>query len=419
VEQLYHPEKYKKKMCHEYPDHLEECEYGSFCSFAHSEAELAIELIHEYEKDQKFYMYSFKTQSCPFNHEHNKSICAYAHNWQDYRRKIDMSYPQYSPKMCPNWDTIKFINKYSEGCPRGFNCPYSHGWKEHLFHPYSYKTTSCQDIGVCHQGSDCPYYHGEFDHRYPGPPPRAERPDRRFSAGTNIIKESLTEERISSERISSGILKEIKSISPSKAETQSSIVTSAKTSLSGTIPLSEFDELKISVDNQLEQTEDVEEEKKRATLGEKDREEHSNNSKSCPSSPSYPHRQYGKIAVLRGLRLSGDEENNEGMEEKKLKRLMELIGLEEVGDKLVRAGYGYYDILVDPESKCRNADIVSKEDIQKIVNKVNQILERPIGSESPSIILVRNRIGRRSRESNRRFTTENKCSFRATYKENY
>jgi len=396
VEQLYHPEKYKKKMCHEYLDRLEDCEYGSFCSFAHSEAELAIELIHEYEKDENFYMYSFKTQSCPFNHEHNKSICAYAHNWQDYRRKVDMSYPQYSPKMCPNWDTIKFINKYSEGCPRGFSCTYSHGWKEQLYHPYSYKTTSCQDISKCYQGFDCPYYHGEFDHRYPGPLPKAERSDRRFSEGTNTIKRSLTAEEIGSERIFSNILKEAKFVSPSKVETQSSIVTSAKTSLSSTIPVSEFSELKISLNKQLEQTEDVEEEKKRATLGEKNKEEYINSSKSCPSSPCLPHRQYGKIPVLMDLRLSEDEENNEGMEETRLKKLMESIGLEKVTEKLLRAGYGYCNLLVDPEGKCRSAGIVSKEEIQRIVNKVNQILERPIGSESPSMIIVRNRIGRRS-----------------------
>eukprot|EP00826_Nyctotherus_ovalis_P059443 TRINITY_DN8266_c0_g2_i3.p1 TRINITY_DN8266_c0_g2~~TRINITY_DN8266_c0_g2_i3.p1 ORF type:complete len:344 (+),score=46.65 TRINITY_DN8266_c0_g2_i3:231-1262(+) len=52
VEQLYHPEKYKKKMCHEYPNKVGECDYGEFCSFAHAESELKIELIHEYEMDQ-------------------------------------------------------------------------------------------------------------------------------------------------------------------------------------------------------------------------------------------------------------------------------------------------------------------------------------------------------------------------------
>ena len=49
-------------MCREYPDNLKECEYGSFCSFAHFDTELKIELIHEYEKNQNFYMYYFKTE---------------------------------------------------------------------------------------------------------------------------------------------------------------------------------------------------------------------------------------------------------------------------------------------------------------------------------------------------------------------
>ena len=38
-------------------------------------------------RNQEFYMFYFKTEWCPYNTEHNKAQCVYAHNWQDFRRK--------------------------------------------------------------------------------------------------------------------------------------------------------------------------------------------------------------------------------------------------------------------------------------------------------------------------------------------
>ena len=43
------------------------CEYGRFCSFAHSEMEIGIELIHNFEFDEDFWVFWYKTVWCPFN----------------------------------------------------------------------------------------------------------------------------------------------------------------------------------------------------------------------------------------------------------------------------------------------------------------------------------------------------------------
>lgn len=36
------------------------------------------------------------------NKEHNKSVCDYAHNWQDFRRKPNLF--NYSNEMCEKWE---------------------------------------------------------------------------------------------------------------------------------------------------------------------------------------------------------------------------------------------------------------------------------------------------------------------------
>ena len=46
VESVYHPQKYKTKYCTKYPKNLNKCEYGDYCSFAHSSKELKVRLIH-------------------------------------------------------------------------------------------------------------------------------------------------------------------------------------------------------------------------------------------------------------------------------------------------------------------------------------------------------------------------------------
>ena len=195
VERLYHPDKYKTKYCNNYPDRLQECEYGSYCCFAHSDAELKVELIHYFEIDEDFFLYYFKTGWCPFNHEHNKAACVYAHNWQDFRRKPHLF--QYSNELCPNWQSETFISEYKEGCIYEHNCGYCHGWKEQLYHPLTYKTIPCPDIKKCQKGMDCPYFHTEYDRRYPNkfigyfPRPRKYRqnPNLTITNNVNIQKE--------------------------------------------------------------------------------------------------------------------------------------------------------------------------------------------------------------------------------------
>ena len=61
VEEFYHPDKYKAKFCSSYldPQKNAECDYQEFCSFAHSEAELSVELIEKYDVDMDFYMFHF------------------------------------------------------------------------------------------------------------------------------------------------------------------------------------------------------------------------------------------------------------------------------------------------------------------------------------------------------------------------
>lgn len=169
VESVYHPEKYKSKYCTKYPKNLHKCDYGDYCSFAHSTKELKTRLIHKMMKDADFYMFYFKTEWCPFNKEHNKAQCVYAHNWQDFRRKPNI-YHYDSWKICQNWKPGTFIAKYHEGCPNQASCESSHGWKEQEYHPVFYKTQPCQDMSnsngrYCQRGIECPYYHAQEDRR--------------------------------------------------------------------------------------------------------------------------------------------------------------------------------------------------------------------------------------------------------------
>jgi len=165
VEQLYRPDKYKTKFCTFYPNNLEKCDYGVFCSFAHNECDISIELIHNYDYDDDFYMFHFKTVWCPFNlTQHDKALCVYAHNWQDYRRKPHVH--SYDPSSCPNWKSTDFILNYEDGCPFKEKCPKCHGWKEHEYHPFNYKSKPCPNGKNCAKGRDCPHFHFPMERRF-------------------------------------------------------------------------------------------------------------------------------------------------------------------------------------------------------------------------------------------------------------
>lgn len=129
-----------------------------------SENDISIELIHNYEYDDDFYMFHFKTVWCPFNlTAHDKSLCVYAHNWQDFRRKPSIYH--YDPIPCQNWKSTDYILNYEDGCPLQEQCNMCHGWKELEYHPLNYKTKPCPNGKNCTKGKDCPNYHNPAEKR--------------------------------------------------------------------------------------------------------------------------------------------------------------------------------------------------------------------------------------------------------------
>ena len=114
VEQFYHPEKFKSKYCSHLGDNIGLCPYGNYCCFAHYDDEITIELIHKLSRNHDFYLFYFKTIWCPFNNQHDKSSCIYAHNWQDFRR-CPINY-NYTETLCNQWDIRKTILNYYDGC---------------------------------------------------------------------------------------------------------------------------------------------------------------------------------------------------------------------------------------------------------------------------------------------------------------
>ena len=162
-ESLYHHSKYKKRFCNSYPDRINTCKYHNYCSYAHSEEEIQIVLLHNYTYDKDFFVFHYKTQFCPFNFiEHNRSGCVYAHNWQDLRRAPHEN--RIYPAQCETWKEKEFLQHYSDGCPKGSKCMKCHGWKELDFHPLNYKRQPCQERN-CNKNEACPNFHSEADKR--------------------------------------------------------------------------------------------------------------------------------------------------------------------------------------------------------------------------------------------------------------
>ncbi|KAL4455406.1 hypothetical protein ABPG74_012558 [Tetrahymena malaccensis] len=149
----YSKDQYKKKFC-KHIKNLNNCEYGNYCSYAHSEQDILIELIHLLEKDDDFYIFYYKTVMCPFIECQARDKCEYFHNTQDYRRRPDQY--SYEPETCSKWPSKRQIKQYEEGCPEGYNCNKCHGWKELDYHPRVYKTKSCKE---CKKQQHCPNYH--------------------------------------------------------------------------------------------------------------------------------------------------------------------------------------------------------------------------------------------------------------------
>ena len=158
VEQFYHPKKYKSKLCASLgKDGEGKCVYGNFCSFAHNVGELKIIKLHTMEKTLDFFKYLYKTVYCPYNQNHDKSTCDYAHNVQDFRR--DPRITNYKPEACKKWSPSTDISKYEDGgCNYNEACDKCHGWKELEYHPKYYKTKPCSNAEKCTR-IDCGYVH--------------------------------------------------------------------------------------------------------------------------------------------------------------------------------------------------------------------------------------------------------------------
>jgi hypothetical protein len=168
VEAFYHPLKFKTKFCSHFslenPYSISKCSYGDYCSFAHSEKEIKIELIHHLSRNEEFFTNYFKTVLCPFTHAHEKAICVYAHNWQDFRRNPKVYI--YKNHSCPRWDNKKTILNYKDGCSEEYNCFLCHGWKEEDFHPLNYKTKKCKNFNKnCGKKEFCPFFHDNEEKR--------------------------------------------------------------------------------------------------------------------------------------------------------------------------------------------------------------------------------------------------------------
>lgn len=108
-------------------------------------------------------MYEYKTVYCPFNHQHDKSSCEYAHNVQDFRRNPLTQ--TYKAEICKKWNISSDITSYAQGgCVKNEDCDKCHGWKEFEYHPKFYKTRQCTSGKSCNR-PDCGYYHSIKDKR--------------------------------------------------------------------------------------------------------------------------------------------------------------------------------------------------------------------------------------------------------------
>ncbi|CAK0854173.1 unnamed protein product, partial [Prorocentrum cordatum] len=148
-------------------------------AFAHSRDEIRLPLLTLEEEDQRpaalsneFFTHRFKTLWCPIGVQHDWQTCVYAHNYQDARRHPGIGY---GPRPCPHWKRQETSLEYSERCPHGVRCPFSHGAKEQLYHPAYFKTVTCQDSpnASCPRGQLCAFWHKRSQQR-PRPTARDE-----------------------------------------------------------------------------------------------------------------------------------------------------------------------------------------------------------------------------------------------------
>jgi len=174
VSALYHESKYKKRFCATFPN-SSQCHRGDCCAFAHSREEMRSPLLSVEEEQQlpraltrDFWMSKYKTLWCPVGMQHDWQSCSYAHNYQDARRPVSIGY---SARPCPYWNRKEIGGSYSQRCPFGLRCPYSHGAKEQLYHPQYFRTAVCRDHASkrCPRGIYCAFFHKPSQRRTGAP----------------------------------------------------------------------------------------------------------------------------------------------------------------------------------------------------------------------------------------------------------
>lgn len=199
-EKWFHPSMYKRVFCKSMFEARASSEDGDikcrldgkcplkdFCPFAHNEEEIRTELFYNYEVDDDFMMFKFKTETCPLTcvqHDHQK--CLYSHGAQDHRRMV--VFMSYSPQLCEharlsdqeaeellqvmhelsrlecydaemcrilkvNLDYLQDPAKAEGECPDGFDCRKCHNALEFLYHPSVYKAIGCKVKGDEHDES--------------------------------------------------------------------------------------------------------------------------------------------------------------------------------------------------------------------------------------------------------------------------
>jgi len=394
VEQLYHPDKYKKRMCHDLQSGKKECEYGEYCCFAHHESELKCELLHELIKDETFYVTKFKTEWCPFNHEHNKSICVYAHNWQDYRRKL--SQYRYSARMCPNWKYELYISDYTEGCPKGLDCEFSHGWKESLFHPDAYKTLPCQDLAKCRKGPDCPYFHSAEDRRFSiapfnptfsfgTPQPFIEEP--RQSAPPTFGNTSVFNQIQRPASLQVAPLKDFEYLKNAHEEIEENEPSAdnfwspnSQTRSSNTSSVNS-ENFPVSIPEKLDP---------KTVL-------FSQENDPTPLTPNMniANKKYGECKVLKDLH-SGSKQIDEEDKENNLKllKLLKAAGLEKYYGRFIEMNITIYELMKNVLEKCQEVGIENEAEIRKLKEKVESKIYNFAEPDSPGIFLIKLKMNR-------------------------
>eukprot|EP00811_Abedinium_folium_P037380 NODE_99_length_3687_cov_6.870506.p1 GENE.NODE_99_length_3687_cov_6.870506~~NODE_99_length_3687_cov_6.870506.p1 ORF type:complete len:642 (+),score=140.39 NODE_99_length_3687_cov_6.870506:142-2067(+) len=164
--------RHKQRFCASFPD-VSQCRRGAACAFAHSRDEARTPLLSLEQEQQlpaalteEFFMHRFKTLWCPIGVQHDWQTCAYAHNYQDARRRVSTGY---GPRPCPFWAKKDPNVEYSQRCPLGLRCPYSHGAKEQLYHPLYFRTVICRDLRAkcCPRQHLCAFFHRRSERRRP------------------------------------------------------------------------------------------------------------------------------------------------------------------------------------------------------------------------------------------------------------